>query len=72
MGILFAIVIASLTKTSKGILLNDAKLSDKSYLDMIEAFESMLCYWSWLKKEEFWDINDHEDCNVPKHPYSKH
>ena len=25
---------------------------------MIEAFELLLCYWAWLKKDEFWEIND--------------
>ena len=25
---------------------------------MIEAFELLLCYWEWLKKPEYWNIND--------------
>jgi len=57
-GILFAIVIAALTRNGREVLLNDAKLTDNSYFNMIEAFELLLCYWAWLKKEEFWDIND--------------
>ena len=57
-GILFAIVIAALTKNGRNIMLKDAKLTERTYLNMIEIFELLLCYWAWLKKEEFWDIND--------------
>ena len=59
-GILFAIVVASLTSNGQDILLNDAKVSTSNYFNMIEAFESLLCYWAWLKKEEFWDLHDNE------------
>lgn len=57
-GILFAIVIASLTTSGRNILLNESKLTSRTYLNMIEAFELLLCYWAWLKKDEFWNIND--------------
>ncbi len=57
-GILFAIVIAALTKNGQEVLLNDAKLTEKIYVNMIEAFQLLLCYWAWLKKDEFWEIND--------------
>ena len=49
-GILFAVVVAALTKPGREILLNDAKLNKNSYLNMIEAFELLLCYWVWLKR----------------------
>ena len=57
-GILFAVVIATLTKKGKEDLLNDARLTETKYLNMIEAFELLLCYWTWFKKEEFWSIHD--------------
>ena len=25
---------------------------------MIQAFEMLLCYWAWLKKDEYWDCNN--------------
>lgn len=43
-GILFAIVIASLTRNGREILLDDAKLNERKYLNMIEVFELLLCY----------------------------
>jgi hypothetical protein len=45
-GILFAIVIAALTKDGRNVLLNDAKLITNRYSNMIEAFELLLCYWA--------------------------
>ena len=50
-GILFAVVIAALTSNGQDILLNDAKMTDATYFHMIEAFETLLCYWTWLKKK---------------------
>jgi len=49
-GTLFAIVVAALTKNGRCILLDDAHLTENQYLNMIEAFELLICYWEWLKK----------------------
>ena len=65
-GILFAIVIAALTKDGQNALLNDARLLPNQYTNMIEAFELLLCYWAWLKKEEYWDLNDKESLQCAK------
>lgn len=27
---------------------------------MTEAFELLLCYWAWLRKEEFWEIDNYD------------
>ena len=43
-GIFFSIVVAALSKEGREILINDAKLTNKIYLDMIEAFEMLLSY----------------------------
>ena len=65
-GILFAIVVAALTSEGQDVLLNDAKLTTSQYFNMIEAFELLLSYWVWLKKEEFWDIFDTESMQNAK------
>ena len=57
-GILFAIILAALTQDGKDVLLNEANISIKKQSDMIEAFEMLLCYWAWLKKEEYWACHD--------------
>lgn len=57
-GILFAIVVAALTRYGRDVLLHDANVDDNNYVDMIEAFELLLCYWAWLKKDEYWDCDD--------------
>ena len=36
------------------------------YVNMINAFEMLLCYWAWLKKEEYWDCNDKEALRTAK------
>jgi hypothetical protein len=65
-GILFAIVIAALTKDGRSVLMKDARLLPSQYTNMIEAFELLLCYWAWLKKEEYWDLNDNESLQCAK------
>ena len=57
-GILFAIILAALTQDGKDVLLNEANISITKQSDMIEAFEMLLCYWAWLKKEEYWACHD--------------
>ena len=59
-GKLFAYVLAALTKDGREVLLNDIKKPDKEYIDTIQAFEMLLCYWAWLKKDEYWDSDDEE------------
>src|SRR4051812_8851141 len=70
-GILFAIVIASLTRNGRNILLQDEKLSDSMYLNMIEAFELLLSYWSWLKKRNFGTLMTWKHWNVQRHQFTK-
>ena len=65
-GILFAIVITALTKNGKHILLANVHLTKNQYLNMIEAFELLLCYWEWLKKPEYWNINNMDALHTAK------
>ena len=65
MGILFAFVIAALTIDGHNLLLNHDKTST-IYGNMIQVFEMLLCYWAWLKKEEYWHINDFEGLQIAK------
>ena len=59
-GILFAIVLSALTTEGKHVVLNESKMSIETYNNMIEAFEMLLSYWAWLKKDEYWDLHDNE------------
>ena len=52
MGILFAFVVAAQTVTGHKVLHNQKETSEM-YVNMINAFEMLLCYWVWLKKEEY-------------------
>jgi len=53
-GIMFALVIASITVKGKKLLTaaENSKFEDDS--NMINVFEMLLCYWLWLKKETYW------------------
>ena len=57
-GIIFAIIVASLTTDGKSVLLNKADMTSEKYANMVEAFEMMICYWAWLKKDNYWECND--------------
>ena len=38
--------------------MDDGKLTERQYLNMLSTFETLLCYWQWLKKDEFWDLDN--------------
>ena len=65
MGILFAFVVAAQTIDGYNIL-HMQKETSENYANMINAFEMLLCYWVWLKKEEFWDCHDKDALEVAK------
>ena len=53
-------------QNGQAVLLKDASMTLDCYHDMLEAFELLLCYWAWLKKEEFWDLHDAESLQCAK------
>ena len=57
-GIMFALVLTCITVEGRKMLskINSGLLND--HLDMIHIFEMLLCYWSWLKKDQYWKIGD--------------
>ena len=59
MGILFAFVLTAQTKDGHTLLHKNKDLAH-IYVNMIQAFEMLLCYWAWLKKDEFWECNDEQ------------
>ena len=65
MGILFSFVLAAQTNDGQKLLLKHDKTAT-IYGDMIQVFEMLLCYWAWLKKEEYWHRNDSEAFQTAK------
>ncbi len=65
MGILFRYVLVAQTNEGYTMLHQHDKTSQK-YGDMIHVFLMLLCYWAWLKKETYWDYNDHKALNIAK------
>ena len=57
MGILFSFLIAAQTNEGYRLLHKQAQIATK-YGDTIEVFEMLLCYWAWLKKDEYWNKLD--------------
>ena len=70
MGILFALVVAAQTIDGYNVLQTQKKTSD-CYDNMIKAFEMLLCYWAWLKKEEYWDCHDKDALESAKKAINK-
>lgn len=52
-GFMFAVVLASLTRDGRELF---SEMQDDAYLNMIYTFESLLCFWAWLKKDKYWKI----------------
>ena len=65
MGILFTFVVVAQTNDGRKLLLKHEP-SASIYGDMIHVFEMLLCYWAWLKKEEYWQSRDHEASKIAK------
>src|SRR5207253_8852691 len=65
MGILFTFVVAAQTNQGHQLLMRKNKTA-LIYGGMIQVFEMLLCYWAWLKKEEFWHRNDSEAFKTAK------
>jgi hypothetical protein len=43
-------------------------MDDETYLNMIYTFESLLCFWAWLKKDKYWKIDaDKEALQTAEH-----
>ena len=61
-GFMFAVVLAGLTKEGQNLFINNVhKMNEDSYFNMLETFESLLCFWAWLKKETFWILDQSND-----------
>ena len=69
MGILFAFVVAAQTVAGHKVL-HKQKETSEMYVIMINAFEMLLCYWAWLKKDEYWDCNDKDALRTAKEAIS--
>jgi hypothetical protein len=57
-GFMLTIVLATLTKTGEQ-LFNDAMGAERTR-NMREVFQLLLCYWKWLQKASYWELNDRE------------
>ena len=62
-GILFTLVIVSLTEEGQQFL--EPFFKEKTN-DIIEIMEMVLCYWKWLKKDSYWKAGDHVAKNQAK------
>ena len=59
MGMMLSIVIAGLTKDGRRLFKSDkSRVGPAMYLNMLEAFEMLLAFWAWLKKDKYWDCGD--------------
>ena len=65
MGILFAFVVAAQTNDGCRLLLKTINTAS-IYSDMIQVFEMLLCFWGWLKKEEYWQCQNIEASQTAK------
>ena len=56
-GKFFAVAMLSNTEPGKSYFI-DVLGSTQRWKDMNDVFETLLCYWAWLKKDTFWRQND--------------
>lgn len=59
-GIMFCLIIASLQLEGQTIFLEEGKISDSQFVDILYVFEMMVCYRAWLKLDKYWKRDDIE------------
>ena len=61
-GKMFAIVAAACTLEGKLFFKRVLPGGTATWKKMVYVFQQILCYWTWLKQDTFWMVNDHEAC----------
>jgi hypothetical protein len=57
-GFMFTIVCVTLTKEGNRLFVD--ALGAERTKNMQEVFQLLLCYWKWLHKSSYWELNDRE------------
>ena len=60
-GQMFALVLATLTTEGNRVYREARKSSEETTVDTIYAFEMLLSYWSWLKRDTYWKRESKSD-----------
>ena len=62
-GMVFALTISSLTRDGHSAF---ARLDDTVTVQITYALEMLLCYWAWLKKDNYWQLDSVSDIETVK------
>ena len=64
-GFMFACVVAGLTRDGRYLFMHEVpRMGEECYFNMIETFESLLCFWAWLKKDKYWKCSESDEMLV--------
>jgi hypothetical protein len=61
-GKMFAIVAAACTLEGQHFFEKTLPGGLATWKKMVYVFQQILCYWTWLKQDKFWMVNDHTAC----------
>ncbi len=62
-GMVFALTISSLTRDGQSAF---ARLEDTETVEITYALEMLLCYWAWLKKDKYWQLDSVDQLEAVK------
>ena len=62
-GMVFALAMSSLTRDGHSAF---ARLDDNVTVEITYALEMLLCYWAWLKKDKYWQLDSAEQLESVK------
>jgi len=65
-GILFSVCVATLTKKGQLAFTENNTVSLQQTLNIIHTIEMLLCYWAWMKQDNFWALDDKETLQAAK------
>ena len=63
-GKLFAITLVALTLEGQNFFIKVLPGGEETWRKMLYCFQQILCYWSWLKQDTFWDCMDTNACEA--------
>jgi len=65
-GILFSACVVALTNKGQLEFTENNTVSWQQTLNIIHTIEMLLCYWAWLKQDNFWALDDEETLQAAK------
>ena len=63
MGKMFAIICVASQLEGQQFFCSHLEGGESTWRKMLYVFQQILCYWAWLKQDNYWMVDDMEACH---------